>query len=49
MPPLKPLTKEEAIALTGGPYTAVVESTVAASIAPFLWRERNENDDLKVQ
>src|SRR5712692_1648549 len=41
MPPLKPLSKEEA-ALTPGPYATTVESAISASIAPFLWRERDE-------
>ena len=38
----KPLTKEEAIALARGPYATTVEIAVAASIAPFLWRELDE-------
>ena len=42
MPPLKPLSKEEAIALARGPYATTVEIAIAASIAPFLWRERDE-------
>jgi hypothetical protein len=49
MPPLKPLSKEEAIALTRGPYAATVERAVAGSIAPFLWRERDEKGDLKLR
>jgi hypothetical protein len=49
MPPLKPLSKEEAIALTQGPYAATVESAIAASIAPFLWRERDEEGHPKLR
>jgi hypothetical protein len=49
MPPLKPLSKEEAIALTLGPYATTVESAIAGSIAPFLWRERDEKGDLKIR
>ncbi len=49
MPPLKPLTKEEAIALARGPYATTVEIAVAASIAPFLWRELDEKSALKIR
>ena len=49
MPQLKPLSKEEAIALTRGPYATLVEQAIAASIAPFLWRERDEEGDLKIR
>jgi hypothetical protein len=49
MAPLKPLSKEEAIALTRGAYATTVEIAVSASIAPFLWRERDENGDLKMR
>lgn len=49
MPPLKPLSKEEAIALARGPYATTVEIAVAASIAPFLWRELDENSALKIR
>lgn len=49
MPPLKPLSKEEAIALTRGPYATTVENAIAGSIAPFLWRERDEMGDLKIR
>jgi hypothetical protein len=49
MPPLKPLTKEEAIALTRGPYATTIERAVSASIAPFLWRERDANGDRKIR
>ena len=47
--PLKPLSKEDAIALTRGPYAATVESAVSGSIAPFLWRERDEKGALKIR
>lgn len=49
MPPLKPLSKEDAIALARGPYAATVEGAVAGSIAPFLWRERDEEGHLKLR
>ena len=49
MPPQKPLSKEEAIALTRGPYATTVESAISASLAPFLWRERDEKGDLKIR
>jgi len=49
MPPLKPLSKEEAIALARGPYATTVEIAVAGSIAPFLWRERDEQSALKIR
>lgn len=49
MSPVKPLSKEEAIALTRGPYATTVERAVAASIAPFLWRERDANGDPKIR
>ena len=49
MPQLKPLTKEEAIALTRGPYATSIERAVSASIAPFLWRERDEKDEPKIR
>lgn len=49
MPPLKPLSKEEAIALARGPYATTVEIAVAASIAPFLWRELDEKSALKIR
>jgi hypothetical protein len=49
MPPLKPLSKEEAIALTRGPYATTVENAIAGSIAPFLWRERDEKGGLKIR
>jgi hypothetical protein len=49
MPPLKPLSKEESIALTRGPYATTVENVIAASIAPFLWRERDKRGDLKIR
>jgi hypothetical protein len=49
MPPLKPLSKEEAIALTRGPYAVAVKNAVAASIGPFLWRERDEEGHLKLR
>ena len=38
----KELSKDEAIALTRGPYADVLEKTLGRSIAPFLWREWNE-------
>jgi len=49
MPQPKPLSKEEAIALTRGEYADVVEKTIAASIAPFLWFEPDEKDGLKAR
>ncbi len=49
MPPLKPLSKEQAIELIRGPYATIVERAVAGSIAPFLWRERNKKGDLKIR
>jgi hypothetical protein len=49
MPPLKPLSKEQAVALTRGPYATTVENAVSACIAPYLWRERDENGDLKIR
>lgn len=49
MPPRKPLSKEEAIALARGPYATTVEIAVAGSIAPFLWREQDEKGGLKIR
>jgi hypothetical protein len=49
MAPLKQLSKQEAIALTRGPYATTVERAISASIAPFLWRERHENGDVKIR
>jgi hypothetical protein len=49
MPPLKPPSKEEAIELTRGPYATAVEGAIAAAIAPFLWRERDEEGHLKLR
>ena len=49
MPPLKKPSKEEAIALTRGPYTTEVEKAIAGSIAPFLWRERDEEGHPKIR
>lgn len=49
MPPPKQLSKEEAIALTRGPYATTVENAISASIGPFLWRERNESGDVKIR
>jgi len=47
--PPKPLSKEEAIALTRGVYADVVERAIAASIAPFLWCEPDAKGGLKVR
>ena len=49
MPPLKKPPKEEAIALTRGPYATEMENEIAGSVAPFLWRERDEKDHLKIR
>src|SRR5581483_10365166 len=49
MAPLKQLSKEEAIALTRGPYATTVEGAISASIAPFLWREPNGTGDFKIR
>jgi hypothetical protein len=49
MPPLKPPSKEEAIELTRGPYATAVEGAIAAAIAPFLWRERDDEGHLKLR
>lgn len=49
MPPLKKPSKEEAIALTRGPYATEMENAIAGSIAPFLWRERDEEGHLKIR
>jgi hypothetical protein len=46
---VKPLSKEEAIALTQGAYSTVVQGAVPGSIAPFLWREKDERGDPKIR
>ena len=44
----KELSKEEAIALTRGPYADTVEKAVAGSADPFFWRERDEAGNFKI-
>lgn len=49
MPPTKILSKEEAIALTRGPYSQIFAETIAGSIAPFLWCEPDGYGGLKAR
>ena len=46
---LKPLSKKEAISLVSGPYLGIIEEAVAASIAPFLWREPEQGGHVKIR
>jgi hypothetical protein len=43
------LSKEAAIELTRGAYATEVERAVAGSIAPFLWRERDEAGQIRIR